>query len=287
MAGRFQRGGQAGVSFFAFQDIIMSVIGILLVITLMLALHLDPAGALSTDEAPLRPELETKLQETLDALSALREQIAQLQAASSTNDPSVLAAENALLKGQIAALEARRQQLRTAAKTMAGDRAADAARAEVENVRAELTRQTAALAALREQAASSQASMVKLEQEVKQREAALLAERDRKNVLRLIPERSKTSKEPVLVIVTGAGLSLQRFDAGEVVTARRTGEFRDTLKQFAKLDQYLVFYFKPSGAGRFEELLEAAKDAGFEIGYDAIPEEFEVEFRSAPAAPAP
>jgi FtsZ-binding cell division protein ZapB len=288
MAGRFQRGGQAGISFFAFQDIITSVIGILLVITILLALHLEPAAPLSTDEAPPAPEQETKLQQTLDTLAALRAEIEQLQAAKSASDPGALAAENTLLKSQIAALKARRSQLRASAKTMTGDRGAEVARAEVARVRTELAAQTAALAEWRTKAAASQAAMVKLEQEVKQREAALLAERDRKNVLRLIPERTKTSKEPVLVLVTGAGLSLQRFDAGEVMNGRSAAQFRDALKQFSKLDQYLVLYFKPSGGGRFDELTEAARDAGFEIGYDAIPEQFEIEFRSTPTpAPAP
>jgi hypothetical protein len=201
-------------------------------------------------------------------------------------DPGALAAEIQLLRSQLEALKERRARLRTDGEAMTAGRGMDRVREEVARVRAQVAATGAALAEAKEKAAASQAAMVSLEQAVKQRESALLGERDRKNVLRLIPERTQTSKEPVLVLVTGAGLALQRFDAGEVVRVQRTRQFRDALEQFSSPDQYLVLYFKPSGAGRFDDLTEAAREAGFEIGYDAIPEEFEIEFRSTPV-PAP
>ena len=56
-------------------------------------------------------------------------------------------------------------------------------------------------------------------------------------------------------------------------------KFKEALKGYAKLDQYIVFYFKPSGVEHFEKLTEAAKEAGFEIGYDAVGEEIVINFR--------
>jgi hypothetical protein len=283
MRGRFQRGGQAAISFFAFQDIITSVIGILIVITLLLALHLDEAVPLSTD-APVNPGLEEKLRGLLDALAAMRADLAA--APEPAADPQAMAAGNAILRQKIEAAKEKAREGRATAARMAGDRSGDAARADIAKARADAGRLQAEMETLRRQAAESQAAMTALEVKVKQREAALLAERDRKNVLRLIPEKSQTSKEPVLALVTGRGISLQRFDAGETVQVRGVAEFRDALAQFSKLDQYLVLYFKPSGAEDFTKLTEAVRAAGFELGYDAIPEDFEVEFRSKPA-PAP
>jgi len=288
MGGRFQRGGQPTISFFAFQDIITSVIGILLVVTLLLALHLDDPASRSTDETPASAALAAALEAALRELAAVQTEIAQLQAmnaAADPADPAALAAESALLREQTAALEEKNRKLRLTSAAMAGDRSGAAVQADLAKSRATLEQQRAAVRILRDQADASREAMAKLEMEAKEREAALVAELDRKNVLRLIPERSTTSKEPVLVLVDGRGVRLQRFDAGETATVRDLGAFRDALKQFSKLDQYLVYYFKPSASGRFEELTEAGKDAGFEIGYDAIPEEFELEFRSSLPVP--
>jgi len=285
MGGRFKRGGQPTISFFAFQDIITSVIGILLVVTLLLALHLDDPASRSTDETPASAALAAALEAALRELAAVQTEIAQLQAMNAAADPAALAAESALLREQTAALEEKNRKLRLTSAAMAGDRSGAAVQADLAKSRATLEQQRAAVRILRDQADASREAMAKLEMEAKEREAVLVAEFDRKNVLRLIPERSTTSKEPVLVLVDGRGVRLQRFDAGETATVRDLGAFRDALKQFSKLDQYLVYYFKPSASGRFEELTEAGKDAGFEIGYDAIPEEFELEFRSSLPVP--
>ena len=58
-------------------------------------------------------------------------------------------------------------------------------------------------------------------------------------------------------------------------------KFEDALKSYAKLDQYIVFYFKPSGVEHFETLTDSAKSAGFEIGYDAVGEEIAINFNTA------
>jgi hypothetical protein len=49
----------------------------------------------------------------------------------------------------------------------------------------------------------------------------------------------------------------------------------------------VVFYFKPSGANHFESLTKRARQEGFEIGYDVIPEDLDVEFQNNPSAGKP
>ena len=64
-----------------------------------------------------------------------------------------------------------------------------------------------------------------------------------------------------------------RFDQPGMITASTVAEFERVIRRFRKYDQYFVLYFRPDGAGRFEEMREAVKTAGFEVGYDAIAQE--------------
>ena len=82
MRARFQRGGTPTISFFAFQDIITSVIGILVVITLLLSMHLDQMPLVSSDTEAAPAERVAQLQRALDELSALRAEIDAVSAAS-------------------------------------------------------------------------------------------------------------------------------------------------------------------------------------------------------------
>jgi len=281
-SGRFQRGGQVAISFFAFQDIITAVSGILIVITLLLALHLEEVPPVSTDDEPASPARAAELEARLAELASMRAAIESLQAAQAITDPAALEAEIAKLKQQLAAATTRRAQQETLASAVKANRAGDAAEVEVEAVRRRIQANAEKLAALERQAAESAAAMAELERQVKDRQAALLAEQQRRNDLWLIPQKSSTSKEPILVVVEDRSVALQRFGQAEPVRVKSTREFADALKVFSKLDHYVIFYFKPSGAGQFSELGSAARDAGFEIGYDAIGEEANVHFGPRP-----
>lgn len=57
--------------------------------------------------------------------------------------------------------------------------------------------------------------MVHLERQVRERQAALLAEQQLRNDLWLLPQKTGTSKEPVLVVVEQTGVLLQRFGEAE------------------------------------------------------------------------
>ena len=285
--GRFQRGGQPTISFFAFQDVITSVIGILVVITLLLALHLDQVPLTSTDEETVTPETVAALDARLAELTAERALIERLQTARAVSDPAALAADIARLRQQLSA---------AAAQSTASAARADAVRANPVGTAVEVEAGAAQqrfragekkIAALAQRTAESAAAMAALEQQVKAREAALLAQQQQRNHLWLIPQKSATSKEALLAIVDGQGISVQRFGQGEKARVRRKGEFTAALKDYPKLDYYLVFFFKPSGAERFEELGEAAREAGFEIGYDTIGEDAQLHFGPRPATPAP
>jgi hypothetical protein len=67
-----------------------------------------------------------------------------------------------------------------------------------------------------------------------------------------------------------------RFDQAQIVENASLEDFQQTMSKFRKQDQYFVLYFRPKGADRFEELKDAVKNAGFEVGYDAIAEGVEL-----------
>lgn len=279
MLSRFQkRGAPPSISFFAFQDIITSVIGILIIITLMLSLQLDKVSGISTDdETPASGALKQKVELALREAAALRAEADRRRAAQTVN-PDTAPAEAAALRRQIAAFMAGNSELdeRAASSTNAARNEIWAAQAAA--LRANLLAAAEKRHALRQQAAALQTKMNSAETAVKEAEAALLAAQDRKNVLRLIPEKSSTSKEPVLVSVTGGGFTMMRFDKPGVFAGGTHGDFGRALAKLSNLNQYLVFYFKPTGANHFDTFRDAARSSGFEIGYDVIGEQIEFEF---------
>lgn len=279
--GRFQRGGQS-ISFFAFQDIITAVSGILVVITLLLALHLDEATPVSADDETASPERTAELEARLTELAAERAAIEYLQAARAVSDPAALEAEIAKLEQQLAAANSRRTQQDAMASSVRANRAGNSSEVEAEAARRRIEANAEKLVELEHGAAASAAAMAALERQVNERQAALLAEQQRRNDLWLIPQKSGTSKEPVLVVVEKQAIALQRFGEAEPRRIRRKTDFTSALETYSKLDHYLVFYYKPSGADRFEELANAARNAGFEIGYDLIGEDTNLHFGPRP-----
>jgi chromosome segregation ATPase len=116
-----------------------------------------------------------------------------------------------------------------------------------------------------------------LEKKVIDAQSSLKRKRERKNVLSLIPERSGTKKEPILVLVQSSLIRYQRAD-GTPGGSGSVNELINYLRQSTPATHYVVFYFKPSGSPHFEMLTKRARQEGYEIGYDVIPEDMDVEF---------
>ena len=282
MQGRFQRGGKHCISpFFAFQDIITSAIAILIVVVMLLALSLKPAAVPDAAD-PVAVELQKQLQAVLDELDRTNAEVRRLQQlALDIKDPTVMKGNIESLRRELADLQAQNQARQSQLRNLKANDASTAVWAEIDKKKAAVTDLAKQLAALQSDAAKSLAEMNRLEALAKDREAQLLAEKAKKNQIWLIPDRPDSSKEPLLVTVSDKEITIQRFDKPEkeAITGWRTSrEFEKALSHYSKLDQYVVFYFKPSGTEKFDALTTAAKDAGFDIGYDAIGEEMEINF---------
>ncbi|MEN9285978.1 MAG: hypothetical protein RLZZ179_3471 [Verrucomicrobiota bacterium] len=274
MRNRFQRSAAGTVSFFAFQDIITAVTGILVIITVLLSLSLPE----TTDEAAMDASAETTaLREKLDSL--LR-RIADLRNASESTLANPQASPRAL-EMEVDLLETELAELNALASAQAKTKPAKADASELDRSmasdlaleEADRRRLAAKLQRLRDAATAAAASRQQADAEVRQLEASLLAEMDRRANLVLVRDNSRTSKEPLVAVISNDGATVHRFDEGIAAPLRDAAAFRSALTAFSTLDHYFVFYAKPSGVAQIDGYLEAARNSGFEIGYDAIPED--------------
>ena len=285
MNSRFQRGKSGGISpFFAFQDIITSAMAVIITIVMLLALNMgDPRQIAGGD--PDSDKLVEQLEKLLRDLAAGNAKLRSLQdaAASAKLGPAVLKAEIEAMRGELAIIEGTTRAREQGLKNGQHNEGAKVVRAELDKQKAVTEAASKQLAEREKDEARSLAEMKAAEEALRQKEAQLLAEQARKNELWLLPERSKTNKEPVVAVVSADALVLQRFDHPEKTEVRGRDllvKFQEALKGYSKLDQYIVFYFKPSGVEHFQTLTEAGKSAGFEIGYDAVGEEVAINLGS-------
>ena len=278
---RFGRQTTGGISFFAFQDIITGTSGFLIVLTLFLALNLDEK--LATD----RPA--TTVAHRDDELKALQTQI--------ESEKKKVADYQALPALDEDTLRRLVGQLKSSAADLDGlplpgmSRAADATARE-RQLRAERERLLTRLEGMQVSIANGEALSAKLTQEVADLEAKILRledsrQRRRKgeHVLNLLPEADDSPKEPLLVLVQNSLLRFQRADGSP--GGGSLEEFIAYLREVSPATHYVVLYFKPSGAAHFTMLTRHAREQGFEVGYDVIPEEMDVEFNNREATPTP
>jgi hypothetical protein len=269
------RNWDSKISFFVFADIITGVSGILIFVTLMLATDLGKPAA--NDSQSADPAAEQQLQETLrqqleaDARNArLQELIAAAETA-----PAVEKLESDIsgLRSQLS--EARQKQAALAAR-IAGNQTDVLARDRtlgLTDVKSTIQRTAQETESLAKQDAKVRTEMASLEQRVGRLESQLLRMRRREGQLWLIPDKSSTTKEPLLVTVAGAEATIQRFDRPdqrkELEKSGADSAFRACLGGFKPLDQFVVFYIKPSGIELFESLVQTARAMRFEVGFDA------------------
>jgi hypothetical protein len=279
MRNRFGR-QTGGASFFAFQDIITGTTGFLIALALFLALNLDEKLT-ETSAAQTFARGQEELKSMQAQIISLQQQIADRDKQPDL-DETTLRRLIGQLKTSISAMDSR---------PIPGlDKEADATGRDV-RLRAEqqklLTRLEAVNASIH-QAEQLSAGLVKdipdLEKKVIDAQSSLERKRQRKNVITLVPERDGSRKEPILVLVQSSSLRFQRAD-GAPAGGGSVAEFSSYLRRASPSTHYVVLYFKPSGARHFETLTQRARAEGFEIGYDVIPEDMDLEFSNRASQP--
>jgi hypothetical protein len=275
MRGRFTKSGMGGASFFAFQDIITGTAGFLIVIAVFLALGLDQVVGVSDDTDPGLIS-EEDINPLLAEITRLKAEVSQLQVLP-VQDEASLRRMVEDLKVSISQLATETQRSSMISPRLNESTLDREAQIEKEKHLTQLAALQQALESARHQLHVSAQTLITMEQRTKDAEAQMQQSRDRQNVLRLIPERTDTSKEPVLVLVRENTFLIQSFDGSKAQIARSEDALMESLVDLSPVKHYVVFYFKPSGAHHFAALTQQVRRAGFEIGYDLIPEILELE----------
>lgn len=277
------------ISFFAFADIITAVSGVLIFVALLLATDLGRPTNSSSQAA--NSEIELRLQETFAQqveVDAQNHRLQELLAMADTA-PNLekLQADITRLRSQLS--EEQKKQA-AVADQMADSQATVAARDKVlglTDLKATVQRVVQEVESVARQDAKARSEMGHLDQQVTQTQSKLLKLRQREGQLWLIPDKSSTTKEPILVTVAGAGVTIERFDHPDQRKQLKRSDmdtaFRSYLREAKALDQYVVFLVRPSGIETFQDLVKSARDMGFDVGYDALEEDRQIHFSTPPA----
>jgi hypothetical protein len=291
MASRLRSRASPRISFFSFQDIITSVTGILVLVTLILTLYLENAASSSEpiETETLRQRWDQLLEQTQNVTARNQAIRARQLALSSSPDPARLRDEIRdgqeqirWLSNQLAA--ARQQAAQTAqdSETKADELGLGEVRERAGSVERELEqwkRNNSVLAA-------ESATLESLELELRKKIHAATNQ----HRLWLLPDLSSTTRQPVLITVSRTNVICERFNQPdqrqEIPADESPSLLAEALRRWQPSRDYLVFYVRPSGIELFARCLALAKSAGFQVGYDALEENREIVF-SAPTGPPP
>ena len=284
MSSRLRNLGSTRISFFAFQDIITSVSGILILVTLILAADLDKITDGTSSES--NPEFERQLAELIQSQNQLELENQRMQKnlaeAESLPNAEKLQQDIASLKTQlefeqkqVSALDTEGQKREIASRQQEVTLGLSNLRQTIESIKKE-TEQLAQ----KNLTVAKQAEQLRHQLEVVQ--TKLLKVKSREGQVWLIPEASNSTKEPILVVASGQGIIVERFDRPDLRKTFPISEagtkFKSYISSLSKIQQYFVFYVRPSGIELFNELSEVARDQSFDVGFDAVDENQVVHF---------
>jgi len=294
----FLRGDDEEVaSFFAFQDVITAVLGILILIALQLSFSINVLkGEDGNQEGKVdshiisekefiekrreREELERRLSQLRDEN---REILAKKEALSSAGE-SLKGIEDSIriLVSEIEQLEIDLDVLDQAISDKRKTLQEEAAKLGLSSVQSKVTElseksrdDAKIISALREKMKELSSSLSRSLEE-------LSSEKKRKDSVWMIPEKDNDGKEPLIVIIDDSSMRFEEFDKPESLrvlnTSSLTSSFEAGVEKYDKRKFKIVFLFKPSGAIYFEKVIELAKELGFEVGYDPVEERQKIIF---------
>jgi hypothetical protein len=275
------------ITFFAFADIITAVSGMLIFITLLLATDL---GRPTDNRSQAASELERQLNETLTQQSQVDTENSSLQrtltAANTAPPPDKLQSDISRLRTELADEKNKHAGL---AEQLATSRSTLATRDKtlgITDVRERIKTDAIELDELAKKEAKVRDDTAALEKQLPGIESKILKYRAREGELWLVPNRTGTTKEPVIAITSAKDLQMARFNQPKETENYSKGGsfsgFKSYLGRIKPEKQYVVFLVRPSGIDMFRDLVEVARDAGFEVGFDALEENRQIHFTTPP-----
>lgn len=260
---RARQSRDANVSFFAFQDIITAVTGILILIVILMVLMLRQPGVIEkiqTEPVETRTleEIESLISQALIKIRELA--LIDLPAADET-EASVLASIEELQ----AQVEEETDPLRMALLS------------DVESAAAELETLKENLVALEEKQVSLNESITEAKESVSER-ASIVEENKSGDQVWL--KMDSSDKEPIIVELDHQGAVLRDRNAPDVSkrmpSSTMVTELRSIAREIDGLESYFVFFIRPSGAGFLDPLQEMLREEGIDLGFRPLSEEVEL-----------
>jgi len=245
------------MTFFSFQDIIACTTGIMVLITLLLALELITR----TPEAPQSTSPD-KIQELQEAVEAAERDAARLKAAVEDKAQTVkdLAGGKKVTRLLVEDMKKR----------------AEARRKNLEQAKADVGRLALALRRLKGQREKQAAQKKEADEKLKEARRKLAkAERSRRTVL-----EGDQSKTPLLVEVSATEIAVGKVPFGAQAEAQEvvrfsgpspTAKFLSWIRQRSHTSEYFVLLMRSEGVKYFEPLVEKIRAAGFQVGWDVWP----------------
>lgn len=288
----FLRGDDEEVaSFFAFQDVITAVLGILILIALQLSFSINIVNGeegneeekalesiISEEEFLENMSKRKQLEDRLDAvLKSNRELLANKQTLQSNGDSqktiedaiSILLAEVERLGLDLEAFKRALADKREILKEEASKLGLAAVQKQVSELIEKTDEEAREISDLRRRLEELNSSLSDTMDD-------LAAEEKAKDSIWMIPERDDDGKEPLLISINKSNIRFEEFDKPESLrvlsTNSLTSSFKSGVEHYDRDRFKIVFFFKPSGAVYFRKVIDLAKEHGFEVGYDPIEE---------------
>ena len=294
MASRARRRGGSQVSFFAFQDIITAVSGILIIIVLLMTLLVEDQNEDAVSQTPLIQAREklAVLSHQLGDLKAQEERVQKelelILAPLEGRDIDQILVATEEMEELVNSTDSRLRQLkidiRKATIELGGERKVlgmDAKLKDIESLDAQILSLTAEIQRLEQQLSKESESLVSAEEEL---DAATV----RSKQVFLRPDAGD-GKEPFLVVLSDGCLIVEKFDDPGVRKVVRGSipeiceEFDRVVDGISSKENYFAIYIKPSGIPLHRALAPEfeSKDgvaSGFEFGKHPLPEDNELGF---------
>ncbi len=275
----------------------MSVCGIVILVTLLLVLKLIAQTAADIPDSPpaVSSEELRNIREQMDALEQLRrdiqDEIVELQRIRSQGadapwTPSET--QRSVLQSRLARLEAESRELEgeleaAEKKTEEFEKREDAIIVRnKEELLKELHLLAEQLQETNEQLVRQQDELRRQAQTARDRNAELdreLAASDSQKIF--FAKRHTTDKTPYILVYGVNGITVSSFTKTEPTTFGSDRVFLEWARKNCKpRTEYFVLYLRPSRIGQYQNLIDALRSIGFDVGFDLIGEETEFSLQS-------
>lgn len=280
MGSRFRDSLEPRISFFAFQDIITSTSGILIIVVLLLGTFLgSPAILDSTRKHPHQKVLEDSKAKLEQEIHLLEVSLSEIQKKNIEVNPEKIERDLIILKNINQNLQEKIEQMRGYNRERKAIMQGIISRSGLEKAQMKLEAfqkqnedQKNAVEELRQK-------NDRLDRKIKQLSAKVTLAEAEKNKIWLLRDGKTSSKAPLILFLSPQEARLWEFDRPQknYLISPESSIFLSDLKKYLEsyrpVDVYVVIYVQPGSIALFQDALKLIKEElRFEVGWDAVEE---------------